>query len=402
MTLLSVVLLSIALTSEPQTTDRRAEAERLARSGARAEALKLFQAIASENPDDIAARMWIARLHAEMGHPERAADVYQSIVSAQPQNLEALVGLGSALTAAGQLRAAASALERAEAAAKDNPAVLAAQGDLHRVSGRTTLALAYYERALLINAKDENARAARDAMRAERAHRVEGTYYYEHYNSDLAPDTHSGALEVNARASDSVRLFGVGQHLRKFDRDESRGGGGMTVRYHGNFQFDASVLGGGDRVLPELETKFGVGYSSGRVRWLADLRYLDFEDSTTTVLSPGVTVTIDPSAFLTVRYYRSETSVDPLTSNVGNDGFAARLSVLPSPRLTINGGYIHGFEGLTYITSERLTQHDADTVSTGFLFDVAPMTSIGATYEHQWWSDTTRVSTLFVTFIQRF
>ena len=49
-----------------------------------------------------------------------------------------------------------------------------------------------------------------------------------------------------------------------------------------------------------------------------------------------------------------------------------------------------------------LTQQDADTISGGIRVDPAPMSSIGATFEHQWRDAGTRVATLMLTFIQRF
>ena len=62
--------MSLALTF-PQAQDARAEAERLAKAGNHAEALKRFQEIAAANPADAAARIWIGRLHMEMGEPRR-------------------------------------------------------------------------------------------------------------------------------------------------------------------------------------------------------------------------------------------------------------------------------------------------------------------------------------------
>src|SRR3972149_7072684 len=115
MSLLSASVLTLALVAAPQAQapDQRAEAERLARTGAHARALQQFQALAAANPDDVEARLWIARLHVWMGHPERAIDVYQSVVATAPQNVDALVGLGSALTNVGRLADAADALNRA-------------------------------------------------------------------------------------------------------------------------------------------------------------------------------------------------------------------------------------------------------------------------------------------------
>ena len=100
MTSMAILVLAVSF-SAPAGQDPRAEAERLARSGARQQALERFQALAAANPADIAARLWIGRLHLEMNQPVRAVAVYESIVATEGQNVDALVGLGVALTRAG-------------------------------------------------------------------------------------------------------------------------------------------------------------------------------------------------------------------------------------------------------------------------------------------------------------
>src|SRR4029079_17833849 len=81
MILISTAILGVMLLGSPQAQDPRAEAERMSNSGNYSAALKQFQALAAANPDDIEARLWIARLHAQKGHPENAGDVYTSILS---------------------------------------------------------------------------------------------------------------------------------------------------------------------------------------------------------------------------------------------------------------------------------------------------------------------------------
>ena len=136
MILISTAILGLTLLSTPQGADQRAEAERMAKSGNYAAALKQFQALAAANPDDIEARLWIARLHAQMGQPEHAVDIYRSVLAVQPQHVEALVGVGESLVKLGRLKEASDALNRAEALAADRPAVLAAQGQ--RLRSRIT------------------------------------------------------------------------------------------------------------------------------------------------------------------------------------------------------------------------------------------------------------------------
>src|SRR5687768_10597447 len=100
MAITSLAVLAISLTlTVPQAQDARAEAERLAKAGDRAEALRRFQAIVTNDPGDIASRLWIGRLHLEMGNPHRAVAVYESIIATNPQHVDALLGLGLALTA---------------------------------------------------------------------------------------------------------------------------------------------------------------------------------------------------------------------------------------------------------------------------------------------------------------
>src|SRR5688500_8819851 len=151
--------LSLAISAAPQATgaqpatDSRAQAEQLARAGSHAAALERFQALAAANPDDVDARVWIGRLHAWMGHPDRAVGVYESIIATHPQHVDALIGLGDALVQAGRLREAGEVLDRAEALAPENAGMLTSQGRLHRLGGHQDLALAYYQRALTIDPK---------------------------------------------------------------------------------------------------------------------------------------------------------------------------------------------------------------------------------------------------------
>lgn len=401
MTLLPIAVLSMALAFLSQAPDR-AEAERLAQAGAHREALKQFQALAAVNPDDIEARLWIARLHGLLGEPERAIDVYRSITATEPKNVQALLGLGSALTTVGRLRDAGDALNRAESMASASPAVLEAQGRLHAVAGRTDLSVAYYQRALAIEPGNLQTRAGYDEIRAVRAHRVEATYYFERVD-EARRDTHAGRVDVNARVNDKLRVFAAGQHQRKFDRDESRGGGGLEWRPRYDVRVGAGALvGGGGLVLPDSEVTADVGYARRQITWLAGFRYLHFDSSDSVVVSPGVTFPIRKNLALTLRSYHSQTDLNDSRSGDGNMGFSAHGAGRIRPRLWLRAGYVRGFEGLENVSSDRLSQRDANTLSAGFLFTVTPMTSLGATYEHQWRDDDIRMQTVFARLIQRF
>ncbi|HEX6974570.1 MAG TPA: tetratricopeptide repeat protein [Vicinamibacterales bacterium] len=404
MSLLSATLLALSLVAAPQaqSPDQRAEAERLARSGEHARALQQFQAIAAANPDDLETRLWIARLHGWMGHTERAVDVYRSIVAVSPQNVDALIGLGDSYTTLGRLDDAADALNRAEAIAADRPSVLAAQGRMHRAANHGALAVAYYQRALAIEAGNAKVREEYESLRAERASRIEGTYYFEHFDVDV-PDSHSGVVEVNGRVSDKVRLFATGQYLRKIDRDEGRGGGGFEWMPHRAVRFRlGGAFASNTIVLPDADVSIDADYTHRRLTWLASARYLHFATTSSTIWSPGVTIAPNDAFALTLRYYRSQTHFDQIDNSQWNDGFAAKVAARADKRVWFTGGYSRGYESHPIITFERFTQFEADNVDVGVRFDPVPMSSIGATFEHQWRDLDTRVSIVYLTFVQRF
>lgn len=403
MTLVPAALLCLALLSpQAQPPDQRADAERLARAGEYSRALKQFQAIAAANPDDVAARTWIARLHVLMGNPARAVDVYESIVATDPNNVDALVGLGNALVAIRRLDAAGDALNRAEAIAADRPAVLAGQGRLHRIAGRTTLALAYYQRALALDPGNAEARDDYDDARAARAHRLGGTYYFESFDVDV-PDTHAGYVELNARVTDAFRLFAAGQHQRKFSEDETRGGGGFEWLPRGNVRVRAGAMFGEDTfLLPDGEGALDASYQHGRLGLLGSIRYLHFEGASSVIVSPGASCSLTDALSLEFRYFRSQADFRGASEGEGNNGVSVGVIARAARRAWVSARYARGYESHPVITVEQLLELDADTVSGSVRVDPGAMTSVAATYQYEWRNEGVRVGTLFLNLTQRF
>src|SRR5262245_23354427 len=77
--------------------------EELASQGKREAALAAFRQRAAANPKDLVARVWIGRLHEEMGKPQLAESVYRSIVFEAPDNVDAALRLGTMLLNQGRL-----------------------------------------------------------------------------------------------------------------------------------------------------------------------------------------------------------------------------------------------------------------------------------------------------------
>jgi YaiO family outer membrane protein len=381
MTLISAAILGVALLAFPQAADQRAEAERLARSGGYEAALKQFQALAAANPDDIDARVWIARLHALMGRPEHAEAVYRSILAVQPQHVDALIGLGNALVTLGQLDDAADALNRAEALAADRPALLTAQGRLHQAGNHTTLALAYFMRALALEPTNAEARAAADALRAARAHRVELDYTFQHLNADM-DDAHVGSFEVNARVGDPVRIFGRGQVQRAFGFDEQRAGGGLEWSITRHAGLRAGVLVGADTAyLPETDAFVEASVRQGRATWSFQLRKADFEGADFWLGGPGLAVTVLPRVEASIQYYRGRVDAEGFGEST-TDSVVLGLAGSASDRLRLGVTFTHGIDRLDWLTLDRITT-EADTVSVTGGYDFTAFVTFRGGYDFQ-------------------
>lgn len=406
MMLIAVLLLTLSVNTT-QEPDARAQAERLARSGAHAEALERFQALAAVNPDDAASRLWIGRLHLLMGHPHRAAAVFESLVATSSQNIEALTGLGRALTEMGDLKAAGDALNRAEALAADRVEVLAAQGRLHAAVGRDTLALAYYGRALATEPGNSEIKAQADALRASRSHRIHVGYDVQAFDPS-AGALHAGHIEANARVSDSIRLFARGQMLRHENDDllnptlraellalglepavgggsrtESRGGAGIewtvqpAIRLRGGAQF-----GNDTAWLPRVDVFADATFGRGRSRWTFRTHYFNFDGVDLWIGGPGIAIDLSPRTTLIAEYLRGRTGIagrNSETTDSGSAGLHGRLTA----RTTAFFEYHRGLDRLDLFTADRLTAAEANTLSFGGAVDFTPFVGLAARYDFQ-------------------
>lgn len=400
--MISMAVLVFGLTmAVPAAQDARADAERLATAGARGEALKRFQALAAANPGDISARLWIARLHLEMHHPERAAAVYESIVATDARNVDALIGLGLALTQSGRFSEAGDALNRAEALAADRPDVLAAQGRLHAADGRTTLALAYYGRALAIAPTNQAARAASDAIRASRGHRIELDYDLQNFNT-FQPDTHTGTIEADFRITDVIRVFGKGQAHEGVFGTEARGGGGFEWRTRHNVWLRAGTLVGSDtHELPSLDAFADATVRRGRVTWTLDARFVEFDAADLWIGGPGVAIGFSNGVIASAAYHRGRTRFlfgDSSTSDSITLGVSGRIA----RRARAFVEYRHGIDRLDWITFDRVDADDANTLAFGAMTDLTPFVSLGASYDYQTRPDDVRVQRARGRFVVRF
>lgn len=396
----AVVLLMLAGGS-PQAVDPRAEAERLAAQGSNAAALAAFQALAAANPDDIEARVWIGRLHAALGHPQRAIDVLRSVLAVEPRHVQALVELGNALVRTGRYAEAAEVLDRAEKISPDSPAILAAQGRLHGGAGQRELARAYFLRAAALEPGNPDAREGYRDLRATNAHRLEAGYLFEHFDRDV-PATHAGDLTLNLRVSDRVRVFGTGQRERKFARVENRGGGGFEVRVRRGLRVRGGALFGGDTViLPQSDAFASLSADAGRATWTVMGRVADFEQASLWIGGPAVLVRLPRGVESHASYFRNVTRPEGARAVGGNSGTIG-VSTPLGPRARISGDYTRGIDRLDWLTTDRLGAFTANTWSAGLEARASRLVSLHFSYDYQERPGEIHVHRAGIRLVQRF
>ena len=111
-------LMIVALLAQPSPD--RTRAMELARAGRTAEALTLFETIAAAAPDDIEARLWIARLHARLGQTARAEREFRDVLQNHPSDVDARIGLSGVLLRRGAWLEALATLREVEPDAGEN------------------------------------------------------------------------------------------------------------------------------------------------------------------------------------------------------------------------------------------------------------------------------------------
>lgn len=376
------LLLTGALAGQPAQADR-AEAERLARSGAYSQALERFRQLAAVNPDDADARVWIGRLHVWMRHPREAEPVFRSVLETAPERVDALVGLGTALTAMGRDGEAITVLDRAEKLAPNDADVLAAQGRAHLAAGHARLAEAYLTRAAVIRPADTAIAQALESVRRDTAHYVSAVFVHESFDIDV-PDTRLGSLAVSYRAGDTLRLTARADGQRKFFEDEARGGAGLawhalprvTLRLEGLF-------GASTRVLPRGDVSAGIDVKRHATVWSGGFRFVRFRGADYWVITPAVVFTIRDLAALSASYSRSLTAFEGFDELIANNSGDVRLQVRILPRLWVGGGYARNVERLDVLSPDRIGAFRADTGSAHGRLELRSLTTLQVDYDYQ-------------------
>jgi YaiO family outer membrane protein len=394
------LFLLIGLLAQPAVT--AAEAERLARSGQTAEALAAFEAIASQEANDLDSRVWIGRLLSRLGRVAEAEATYRQVIAADPRHVDARVGLAGVLLNASRVDDALAVVAEAERLDPESSDVLGVKARALRRAGRTTEALAAFEGAAARAPDDPDLQWGLEQTRRQVAHRVDAALARELYDDDLPPATIVDAVG-DLFLDDAVRLSGRLQVQDRFGVTEARGGGGLEVRVGRALLTRAAVLvSPGADLVAQADVVGEVEWLRPRVQPALSVRYLDFAGAHVLVLGPSVTWDVSDVVAVIGRYYRSQSRFVLSGRTTGDNSALAGIRWRALPRMWLSGTYAYGIESFETASIDRFGQLRAHTLGGGVRFDLRTGTTLSLSPEYQWRSGDRRLIRITLAVSQHF
>lgn len=358
------------------------EAERLARVGHTREALQQFQLIVRQHPDDVEARLWLARLLRRAGTNDLAETEFRRALGQAPDHPDALTGLAMLLNARGAYDEASALLDRAEKLAPQSAEILMARGQGCWLSGRGSEAEAYYARARALSPNDSDIQRGLEHVRRLNRHRVEARFY-----SETPSRSTSGAqgadVNLDLRATDHLRINGRIQGQTQVAQADARAGGGLEWRLKRNVTLRGSTLiGPGADAIARSDTFGEIEHLRGRLESTFGVRHMSFAAADVWVFAPAGTLWLTDRAAVSIRYYRSTTAFDKRPA-IGNHAGAVRVRYSVHPRVWLDTTYSRGFERFEQLSTNALGNFRADTFSGAVLYHLPRLQSLSAGIDYQ-------------------
>ncbi len=390
--------LVLSLACQSPSTDRDL-AEQLARSGRTVEALAVFEKIVAQNPADVEVRLWIARLQLRMGRTEQAESGFRSVLLEHPTDVDARIGLGAALTRRDAWKEALVVLLAAERDAGQNADLFGALARAYRRAGDDQRALEYYTRAMALAPKDPDLVDGYEAtLRA-----YGSSIAIEGFGERGASDARSASLVAAVRLVPRLRVEGSAHVQSRAGSSDVLAGGGALWRLNRSTTLAVGVTGGSGNVsLPNGDLMATMVHYTGAFEVGGSIRHLSFTNVGVIAASP--VLAWDPGGRwrLDGRYTFSRSSFDVTRQSSDDHSAVLRSTLRGWRRVDVNVAYAYGIESFEDLTIDRLAFFGATTVAAGLRIRMPSLTSVSATWEHQWRSNETRIDRVTVSLVRTF
>ena len=391
------IMLITALQASPAD---RVRAEELARAGRTSEAIALFERIVEDNPADLEAKLWVARLALRLGRTADAEAGFPSVLQINPEDVDARIGLGTVLTRTGFWQEALTLLRATEADAGQNADLFAALARGYRRSGDDRSALEYFRRAKDLAPNDPDITMGFEGVVRTYGHWVglEGFGQGDGLGNDVGSTTVTGAIRATARLK--VAMGARWQWAPEYS--DTVFGGGVVWRANRTTTASLSVTGGGgNTALATLDASADVVHYAGIFEIGAGIRQMKFSGSDLTALSPVFAWDREPWR-LDARYTVSRSAFNASSQSSLDHSIVLRSTWQGWRRIALQGTYAYGIESFEHVTADRLGALGTTTLAAGVRVDVPSLTRITSTWEHQLRSNQTTIDRFTVAMVQFF
>jgi len=393
-----VAALVLALTSQSPQNDRMA-AEKLARSGQTVEALALFERILAQNPTDVEARMWTARLYLRLGRNTEAEAGFRAILLQKPSDIDARIGLAVSLNRRDRWREARAILLDVEKEAGDNAELFAALARNHRRSGDDRSALEYYRRALLVAPDDPEIIEAYEATVRAYGHSIE----VEGFAEAGASDSQDISVVATVRVVPRLSLDGIARVQNRSGVSDSQFGVGGIFKVNRSTILQFRAGGGANNVaLANGDVTAEVRHYRGPFELGFNFRYLSYTDVDVGSFSPILAWDTGTRWRLGARYSYSRSAFATTGQSSGDHSALVRETFRVSRRVDTTLTYAYGIESFEDLTADRIGNLGGNTVAVSARIRMPSLTTLAATWEHQWRSNDTQIDRVTLLFVQRF
>jgi YaiO family outer membrane protein len=398
--LLSLATVLILATGPQSQPDVRVRAEQLARAGRTVEALELFRQVVAQNPGDIEARLWVARLDLRIGNVDNAEATCRSILREHPGDVDAKIGLGNALMRKGASDEALTILLEAEGDAGENADFFAALARAYRRIGDDRRALQYFTRAKALAADDPDVASGYEAVVTVYGHSVIFEGFGQHYETGVTSS--SGLLMTTIRVHPRVHLTARARVQERAGTTDALGGGGVLWRASRTVTILAGAAGGpGNTILPKTDVVGEFVKYAGVFEFGGNVRRILFATTDVVVASPVFAWDTDRWRFDT-RYSFSRSHFSGTGETSGDHSIMFRETWRGWRRAALNATFARGVESFEDLTVDQVRGQGTTTMAAGVRFTLPSVTAITTTWEHQWRSNVSAFDRLTVAFVQSF
>jgi tetratricopeptide (TPR) repeat protein len=390
---------ALLLIADPQSSPPdRHEAERLARAGRTEEAMCLFARIAEQDPGDVEARLWLARLALRLGRTAEATAGFRAVLDEHPDDVDAQIGLGIALNRSGAWEQALNILQQAESAAGENADLFSALARAYRRAGDDRRALDYFTRARALAPRDPDVVEGYEALARIYGHKIA----LEGFTEGGAPgaDAVSGSLALDVRVVPALHLQAAARVQQRSGITDTIGGAGAVWRFARATTAAVRALAGPDNAsLPVGDLSGELIHYAGIFEAGGSVRYLSFAGADVLAASP--TIAWDPGPQrLDARYTYSRSRFDDSGESRGDHSVMLRDTWRVWRRVSLSATYAYGIESFEDLTADRIESLGTTTVAGGLQVTLPSLTTFTTTWEHQWRTNETTIDRVTLSIVQ--